>query len=169
MEASQSWPQLIEPILAKNTPIRKVINASISGDTTGNGLERLPELLKLHQPNWILIELGANDGLRGFPIKTIEKNLDSLIRISQENNVKTMLMQIQAPPNYGKRYSRSFYNMYLNASKKFDVPLLPFFLEQVILKKAWMMKDGLHPTAAAQPWIANYIAKEMTPYLNGSK
>lgn len=165
METSQSWPHLIEPILAKNTVIKKVINASISGDTTANGLERLPALLQDYQPNWLLIELGANDGLRGFPINIIENNLASLVRLAQENNVKPLLMQIQIPPNYGSRYTQAFFDIYPRISQEFSVPLLPFFMEKVVTTKGWLMEDGLHPTPLAQPWIAEFVANEISQHL----
>ncbi|MDD9155130.1 multifunctional acyl-CoA thioesterase I/protease I/lysophospholipase L1 [Aliivibrio sp. S4TY2] len=165
MPIEQSWPSLLPLQLEKLGKITKVVNGSISGDTTGNGLDRLPTLLKQHQPNYVLIELGANDGLRGFPPQRINANLESMFTQINAANAKPLLMQIQVPPNYGKRYSQAFGSLYPALSEKHDIPLLPFFLEEVIIKPEWMMKDGLHPKPEAQPWIATFMAKELLPYL----
>ncbi|MDD9194466.1 multifunctional acyl-CoA thioesterase I/protease I/lysophospholipase L1 [Aliivibrio sp. S3MY1] len=165
MPIEQSWPSLLPLQLEKRDKITKVVNGSISGDTTGNGLDRLPTLLKQHQPNYVLIELGANDGLRGFPPQRISANLESMFTQITAANAKPLLMQIQVPPNYGKRYSQAFGSLYPALSEKHNIPLLPFFLEEVIIKPEWMMKDGLHPKPEAQLWIAEFMAKELLPYL----
>lgn len=162
MAIEQSWPSLLPQELKQNGIEAQVINGSISGDTTGNGLQRLPALLKQHQPDWVVIELGANDGLRGFPPATIKQNLQQLIQQSKAAGSQVALMQIMVPPNYGKRYTQAFANVYPDLAKQQDIPLLPFFLEQVIVKKEWMMQDGLHPKPEAQPWIAQFIASELT-------
>ncbi|WP_122032237.1 multifunctional acyl-CoA thioesterase I/protease I/lysophospholipase L1 [Aliivibrio sp. EL58] len=165
MPIEQSWPSLLPLQLKKLGKVTEVINGSISGDTTGNGLDRLPTLLEQHQPNYVLIELGANDGLRGFPPQKINANLEMMFTQIKMANAQPLLMQIQVPPNYGKRYSQAFGSLYPKLSKKHDIPLLPFFLEEVIVKPEWIMKDGLHPKPEAQPWIAEFMAKELSPYL----
>ena len=165
MPIEQSWPSLLPLQLEKLGNITEVVNGSISGDTTGNGLDRLPTLLEQHQPNYVLIELGANDGLRGFPPQKINANLEMMFTQIKMANAQPLLMQIQVPPNYGKRYSQAFGSLYPNLSEKHDIPLLPFFLEEVIVKPEWIMKDGLHPKPEAQPWIAEFMAKELSPYL----
>ena len=165
MPIEQSWPSLLPIQLEKLGKVTEVINGSISGDTTGNGLERLPTLLEQHQPNYVLIELGANDGLRGFPPQKINTNLETMFAQIKMANAQPLLMQIQVPPNYGKRYSQAFSSLYPKLSEKHDIPLLPFFLEEVIVKPEWIMKDGLHPKPEAQPWIAEFMAKELSPYL----
>lgn len=165
MSSEQSWPYLLDQKLQKNNDAIKVINASISGDTTGNGLARLPSLLTQHKPDTVLIELGANDGLRGFPPSTIKANLQQMIDLIKAQNAQVLLMQIHISPNYGKRYTEAFSSLYIAISEKNNIPLLPFFLEQVIQKPQWMMEDGLHPTAQAQPWIAEFMEKELTPYI----
>lgn len=165
MRADQSWPRLMEPMLNDNGLKIEVVNASISGDTTGNGLARLPKLLKQHAPDYVIIELGANDGLRGFPPAAIEKNLRAMIALIKDSGGEPLLMQIRIPPNYGKRYTSQFEAIYVRLSKDYSLPLLPFFLEQVILRDHWMMDDGLHPKAAAQPWIAQYMTNAITPFL----
>jgi acyl-CoA thioesterase-1 len=143
-----------------------VINASISGDTTANGLARLPALLRRHKPSSVLIELGANDGLRGFAPNLVYSNLEEMILLIQKKGAQVLLMQIDVPPNYGKRYSQAFSDIYPQLSQKYQLPLVPFFLKEVLLEKPqWIMKDGLHPTKQAQPWIAQFMAKQLAPYL----
>jgi len=161
MPVEKSWPVLLpEQLKQKNQEIT-VVNASISGDTSGNGLARIPALLKKHQPDYVLIELGANDGLRGFSPTIINNNLSIIIDNIQAQNAQPILMQIRVPTNYGKRYSEAFSSIYPALSEQKNVPLMPFFLEHVITKPEWMMGDGLHPKVIAQPWIAEFIATEL--------
>ncbi|WP_305371128.1 multifunctional acyl-CoA thioesterase I/protease I/lysophospholipase L1 [Photobacterium leiognathi] len=166
MPAEKSWPALLPPLLAQQAQPTTVINASISGDTSGNGLARLPNLLKQHKPDFVLIELGANDGLRGFHPKILRNNLNQMITEIKKVRSQPLLMQIEVPPNYGKRYNELFRNTYPSLSEATNVPLLPFFLIDIIVKPELMMKDGLHPTAEAQPLIAQFMAKHLQPYLN---
>lgn len=168
MHASKSWPALLPTQLKHKGINLDVINASISGDTTGNGLARLPKLLSQHHPDYLLIALGANDGLRGFSPNTINNNLKAMINKGNAYDAQAILIQMRVPPNYGKRYSDSFAAIYTNISKQQDVPLIPFFLEQVIVKPQWMMSDGLHPNADAQPWIAEFIATELAQIIKDS-
>lgn len=165
MALEKSWPSLIAPKLTETSDITSVVNASISGDTSGNSLARLPALLKQHSPDYVLIELGANDGLRGFPPKQIRNNLAQLISLSRESGAQVMLMQIQIPPNYGQRYSKAFADIYPALSKEMQIPLIPFFMEKVVLTEGWLMPDGLHPKEVAQPWIAGFMAEQMLPHL----
>ncbi|WP_419209391.1 arylesterase [Photobacterium leiognathi subsp. mandapamensis] len=166
MPAEKSWPALLPPLLAQQAQPTTVINASISGDTSGNSLARLPKLLKQHKPDFVLIELGANDGLRGFHPKILRNNLNQMITEIKKVRSQPLLMQIEVPPNYGKRYNELFRNTYPSLSEATNVPLLPFFLVDIIVKPELMMKDGLHPTAEAQPLIAQFMAKHLQPYLN---
>ncbi len=166
MPIEQSWPSLLSEQLKARDKSAKVVNASISGDTTNNGLARLPALLALHKPTSVLIELGANDGLRGFPPALISKNIENMINLIKAENSDALLMQIQVPPNYGKRYSQAFSSLYPQLSEKYSTPLIPFFLEQLIVNPQWIMNDGLHPTPEAQPWIAEYMAEQLAPYLH---
>ncbi|MGB5443916.1 MAG: multifunctional acyl-CoA thioesterase I/protease I/lysophospholipase L1 [Psychromonas sp.] len=165
MPIERSWPTLLSDQLKLLDKSTTVVNASISGDTTNNGLARLPALLALHKPTSVLIELGANDGLRGFPPTIIMANIERMINMIKAENSNALLMQIQVPPNYGKRYSEAFSSLYPQLSKKYSTPLIPFFLEQLFLKPQWIMNDGLHPTQEAQPWIAEYMAEQLAPYL----
>ena len=165
MDIKQSWPSLLPDALEKHDKTVNVVNGSISGDTTGNGLARLPHLLEEHAPDTVLIELGANDGLRGFPPKLMSANLDQIIEQVKAAGAKPIMMQIKIPPNYGKRYNEQFEYVFTSLSDQQDVPLLPFFLEHIILKPEWMMNDGLHPKPEAQPWIAEFVAEELYQYL----
>lgn len=150
----------------KNTPNAPlVINASISGDTAAQGLSRLPELLKTHQPRWVLIELGANDGLRGFPTADIEKDLTQIISLVKQANAEPLLMQIRITPNYGRRYTDAFTAIYPKLAQENQIPLLPFFMENIAVKPEWMQADGLHPTAEAQPFIADFMEQSLAPYV----
>lgn len=165
MSIEQAWPNLLGDALKNKGKSVTVINGSISGDTTGNGLSRLPSLLQQHKPDSVLIELGANDGLRGFPPQLVENNLKTIIDTIHAQNSQVILMQIRIPPNYGKRYSEAFSQLYPNIANEKSVPLVPFFLEQVIIKPEWMMQDGLHPKPDAQPWIADFMAEQLEPLL----
>lgn len=165
MPIEQSWPTLLGEQLKRLDKTTTVINASVSGDTTGNGLARLPALLAQHKPSAVLIELGANDGLRGFAIPTIAANIEQMIDLIKAQNSQVILLQIYMPPNYGKRYAQAFSSLYPKLSERNNTPLLPFFLKSLIEKPQLMMEDGLHPTAQAQPWIAQFMAKELAPYL----
>ncbi|MFM2644328.1 arylesterase [Vibrio chagasii] len=165
MDIKQSWPSLLPDALAKHDKAVTVVNGSISGDTTGNGLARLPQLLEEHAPDTVLIELGANDGLRGFPPKLMSSNLDQIIEQIKAAGAKPIMMQIKIPPNYGKRYNQQFEYVFAALADQQNVPLLPFFLEHIILKPEWMMNDGLHPKPEAQPWIAEFVAEELYQYL----
>ncbi|WP_305842184.1 arylesterase [Photobacterium leiognathi] len=166
MPAEKSWPALLPPLLEQQKQPTTIVNASISGDTSGNGLARLPALLEQHKPDFVLIELGANDGLRGFHPKILRNNLNQMINEIRKVGSQPLLMQIEVPPNYGKRYNELFRNTYPSLSEATNVPLLPFFLIDIIVKPELMMKDGLHPTAEAQPLIAQFMAKHLQPYLN---
>lgn len=166
MPIENSWPSLLSANLKQRGFEYTVVNGSISGDTTGNGLNRLPKLLAQHNPSWVLVELGANDGLRGFHPNIVINNLVKIIEMSQASSAKVALMQIQVPPNYGQRYSQAFADIYPKLATQYQLPLLPFFLEEVILKEEWMMQDGLHPKEVAQPWISSFVADNLALYLN---
>jgi acyl-CoA thioesterase-1 len=157
----KSWPVLLPAQLKQQNQDINIVNASISGDTSGNGLDRLPGLLQQHKPDYVLIELGANDGLRGFSPNIVSDNLNAMIDAVQANNAKAILMQIRIPTNYGKRYGDAFAAIYPAISEQKNTPLMPFYLEQVITKPEWMLSDGLHPNVKAQPWIAEFIATEL--------
>ncbi|WP_157037499.1 multifunctional acyl-CoA thioesterase I/protease I/lysophospholipase L1 [Erwinia piriflorinigrans] len=158
MSANAAWPALLNDKWQKSPTI---INGSISGDTTAQGLARLPALLKQHQPRWVLIELGGNDGLRGFPPQQVEQDLNQAIAQIQAAKAQPLLMQVRLPANYGKRYTDSFAAIYPRLASQHAIPLIPFFMEQVYLKPEWMQDDGIHPNPAAQPFIAELMAKQL--------
>ena len=160
MSATAAWPSLLDKQWQQKP---KVINASISGDTAAQGLARLPALLKQHQPQWVLIELGGNDGLRGFPPDAIAQDLSKVIDDVKAANAKPLLMQIRLPANYGRRYTEAFSGIYPELAQQHNIPLVPFFMEQVYLKPEWMQQDGIHPNPDAQPFIAQLMAKDLAP------
>jgi acyl-CoA thioesterase-1 len=160
MSATAAWPNLLNKQWQQQPA---VVNASISGDTAAQGLSRLPALLKQHQPQWVLIELGGNDGLRGFPPEDIAQNLRKVIDDVKAANARPLLMQIRLPANYGRRYTEAFSGIYPRLAQQYNIPLVPFFMEQVYLKPEWMQQDGIHPNPAAQPFIANLMANELAP------
>lgn len=172
MAVEDSWAFLLKQKFEQvgdESQAIEVINASISGDTSGNGAARLENLLKLHQPDYLLIELGANDGLRGFSPNEIETNLTQMIQLAKSKGVTPILMQIRMPPNYGKRYTDAFAAVYPKVANAQDVPLIPFFLEQVIIKPEWMKQDGLHPNEEAQPWIRDFMFEALNPLITVNK
>ena len=165
MAATQAWPALLNDKWQRDPGGIRVINGSISGDTATQGLARLPNLLKLYKPRWVLIELGGNDGLRGFPPTAVQQDLSKAIGLVKAAGASPLLMQIRLPPNYGHRYTESFSAIYPALAKQYDVPLLPFFMEQVYLKPEWMQDDSIHPNPAAQPFIADWMSARLTPLL----
>ena len=163
MAATAAWPALLNNKWQQQ-PV--VVNASISGDTSQQGLARLPALLKEHKPRWVLVELGGNDGLRGFPPQQTEQTLRQIIQTVKAADAKPLLMQIRLPANYGRRYTEAFGAIYPKLSSELDVPLLPFFMEEVYLKPQWMQDDGIHPNRDAQPFIADWMATRLAPLVN---
>ena len=165
IQIQQGWVKLLERKLSQEYPHAKVVNESISGDTTAGGLDRLPAALNRSHPNWILLELGANDGLRGLSPDVMKLNLISIIKTAQKTGAQVMLLGVRIPPNYGKRYTEMFYSIYPQLAAEFKLPFLPFIMEDVALNKELMQADGLHPNAAAQPLIAEKIWQTLQPKL----
>ena len=160
MSASEAWPALLNDKWQKS-PL--IVNGSISGDTAAQGVARLPALLQQHQPRWVLIELGGNDGLRGFPPQQLEQDLDQAIQLVKKSGAQPLLMQIRLPANYGRRYTTAFADVYPKLAERHDIPLLPFFMEQVYLKPGWMQDDGIHPMPVAEPFITDFMAQQLAP------
>jgi acyl-CoA thioesterase I len=157
LSQQQSWVHLLQQKLDQQDSSLTLVNASISGETSGGGLARLPALLEQHKPDYVLIELGANDGLRGFPVPQLESNLNAMVTQINQQQSKAVLMQIRIPPNYGPRYTKLFTDLYPKISKEQQIPLWPFFMETIALKQHWMQADGLHPNLEAQPVIADLM------------
>ena len=165
MPAEQSWPALLNEKWQQQGGEHRLINASISGETTQGGLARLPTLLEEHKPDWVLIELGGNDGLRGFAPAITRANLTKMVALAKASQTKTVLTQIQLPRNYGARYLQQFEQIFPELAQANGLPLMPFFLDDIVLRPELMMNDGIHPTAAAQPQIRNRVARFIEPLL----
>lgn len=166
MQVAQSWPALLNQKWQEEGGKHTLLNASISGETTQGALARLPALLKEHNPDWLLIELGGNDGLRGFAPTITRQNLTSMIALAKEQQTRVVLTQIQLPRNYGARYLRQFEQIFPELAESNDLPLLPFFMDDIALRPELMMNDGIHPTPAAQPQIRDKVARFMEPLLS---
>ncbi|MEE8528409.1 MAG: arylesterase [Gammaproteobacteria bacterium] len=148
-----SWVSLLQQKLDSQGYGYRVVNASVSGDTTGGGLARLPRALALHQPEILIIELGGNDGLRGTPIEEIRLNLSRAIETGLEAGARVVLAGMQMPPNYGEQYAGGFRNLYPDLADDYHLPFIPFLLDGVALDPALMQNDGFHPNAAGQRGI----------------
>ena len=155
--ADSGWVTLLRNRLKVSTPARDVVNASISGETTAGGLARVEKLLSDHKPALVLIELGANDALRGLPLSTPTENLSRIITLATDSGAKVLLIGIEIPINYGPQYRDGLRLMYRDLAAKFNVPLVPFLLEGVALDESLMQADGLHPTAAGQPRVLENV------------
>lgn len=165
IQPQQGWVNLLQKRLEQQYPKQhKVVNASVSGETTSGALARLPKLLQTHRPDLVVIELGGNDGLRGQPPQMIQKNLASLIQQSQKAKAKVIVFGMKMPPNYGQAYSKAFENNYKVVSQQYKVKLLPFFLAGVAGNKTLMQKDLVHPNAKAQTILLN----NAYPYIKGA-
>ncbi|WP_438951774.1 arylesterase [Porticoccus sp.] len=164
IDAGKGWVDLMRDQLGDD---HRVVNASISGDTTGGGLSRLDTLITEHEPDFVLIELGGNDGLRGYPIPRMEQNLRAMIDLSRANDTQPILFAMQMPPNYGKRYSDQFADVFPKLAAEEQVPLIPFIFEDIATDQTLIQEDGIHPTEAAQPLITERAMQLLLPLLNG--
>ncbi|OAL78581.1 arylesterase [Acinetobacter sp. SFB] len=165
IQAQQGWVHLLQKSLEQQYPKQhKVVNASVSGETTSGALARLPKLLQIHKPHVVVIELGGNDGLRGQSPLLIQKNLAHLIQQSQKAKATVIVLGMKIPPNYGTAYSKAFEKNYQIVSQQYKVKLMPFFLEGVAGKKDLMQQDLVHPNAKAQSILLN----NAYPYIKGA-
>jgi acyl-CoA thioesterase-1 len=147
------WVALLDQKLKAEKIDAAIVNASVSGETTSGGLTRLPALLTQYKPEIVVIELGANDGLRGLPVAAAEANLRSMVSLAQQHRARVMLVGMRMPPNYGRAYTEKFFGMYKDVSTEFKTPLVPFMLEGVAQVPAMFQADRLHPLATAHPTI----------------
>ena len=147
------WVALLERKLKAEKIDAAIVNASISGETTSGGRARLPALLQQHKPDIVIIELGANDGLRGQPVAAAEANLRSMLDASTKSRARVLLVGMRIPPNYGRDYTERFFGMYKTVATQYKAPLVPFMLEGVAQEPTLFQQDRLHPTAAAHPII----------------
>lgn len=160
MQQHQGWPHLLQ----QNTHWQ-LINASISGETTAGGLARLPGLLSQHSPDAVLIELGGNDGLRGFAVATAKANLNEIISLVKHHRATPILMQIRIPPNYGPRYVQQFSAIYPQLAQQQQIELWPFFMDDIASDADLMLPDGIHPNQAAQPLISEFVGKLLADFV----
>ena len=165
IEEGSQWAEILQIKYNEQKTELVIINTSISGDTTGGGLSRIESLLNKYNPEILLIELGGNDALRGYPVKKIKSNLDKISSLAIEKKIKVLLMQIRIPPNYGRRYVSAFENLFVEMGTQEGIDLFPFMLESVALNKDLMLPDGIHPNAKAQPLIAEFMYNKLERYV----
>ena len=161
MKQNQGWVYLLNQQLKTNNAPYQIINASISGETTAGGLSRLPGILSKQQIDYLLIELGGNDGLRGFPPKLIKHNLLQIINLAKQKNITVFLMNVKIPPNYGPRYNKMFSQVFVDVADQANVSLLPFFLNTIAIHPELMQNDGIHPNIDAQPRLVEVMATQL--------
>lgn len=168
MANHENWPTLLQERLAAAGHPHRVINASISGDTTSGGLARLPGALQRHSPAVVLLGLGGNDGLRGIPVTEIRRNMARMIQISEDAQARVLLAGVHIPPNYGPAYTQAFHAVYHELAEQYGTGLVPFILEGIALDSTLMQDDGIHPNAAAQERIVNNVWPALEPLLDST-
>ena len=161
----KGWVSLLQRRLVERGFPYRVVNASISGDTTSGGLSRLPAALELHRPAIVVLELGANDGLRGQPPMAMSRNLSRMIERSQQAGARVLLAEMRIPPNYGPLYAQKFQATFGELAQHYAIPLIPFLLDGVAGNPALIQDDGLHPRAEAQPRILDNVWAVLEPAL----
>ncbi|MBY4945270.1 arylesterase [Cupriavidus respiraculi] len=159
------WVKLLEKRLREERLDYNVVNASISGETTVGGKTRLPDLLKRHRPAIVVVELGANDALRGLPLKTTETNLRGIVTSATDAKARVLLVGMRIPPNYGQDYAERFHGLYGKLAEEYRLRLVPFFLDKVIEKPEWFQQDRIHPTAEAQRTLLENVWPQLKPLL----
>ncbi len=151
IDVDQSWPALLQARLDSQGYEHRVINASISGETTEGGATRIAAALENFRPDLVILELGGNDGLRGFPPERMQANLETIIETTKASGAAVVMLGIRIPSNYGQRYTAAFENVYRELAQQLDVPWIEFFMEGIALNEELMQDDGIHPNAEAQP------------------
>lgn len=165
LDAGVGWVSLLRQRLQQQGYRYRVINASVSGDTTSGGLQRLPQALKRYQPGVLIIELGGNDGLRGTPLQVMRGNLRRLIALGRAAGARVLLLGVRLPPNYGPAYVDAFEKVYAQLARETHTPLVVHFLEGVATDRALMQSDGIHPKAAAQKRLLDNVWPMLKPLL----
>jgi acyl-CoA thioesterase-1 len=165
MPLERGWVSLLQDRLETEGYEYRVVNASVSGDTTASALTRLPRALQRHRPAVVIVELGGNDGLRGLPVSTVTGNLDSIIASSRAAGAAVLLTGIRIPPNYGLQYTEQFEAIYPSLGEAYGIPVVPFLLDGVALDPALMQADGIHPNAAAQERLLDNVWPLLAPLL----
>jgi acyl-CoA thioesterase-1 len=161
----EGWVSLLQSRLRSQGYGYRVVNASVSGETTTGGLARLPRALSVHRPQIVVLELGGNDGLRGLPLETSRANLEKMIRVSKTAGAQVVLLGMKMPPNYGPRYTQGFERIFAELARTHRLPFEPFFLDKIALVPGMLQADGLHPTAKAQPAMLDSVWPVLKPLL----
>lgn len=162
------WVARMQQRLAEAGYPHTVVNASISGETTDGGLRRLPRQLSRHEPEVVILELGANNGLRGQPPSRMRRDLTEMIDAAQAAGARVLLLGMRIPPNYGPAYTQEFHDSFAQVARATGAALVPFFLEPIALDEAMFLDDGIHPNAAAQPALLDHIWPALAPLLQGA-
>jgi acyl-CoA thioesterase-1 len=168
LPASQGWVHLLGERFARERLDWRVVNASISGETTAGGAARIEQALARHEPDLVAIQLGANDALRGLPIELASANLERMIRAARGHGAEVMLIGIRIPPNYGPDYAQALHDMYADLAEEHDLALVPFLLEPIAADRTAFLPDNLHPNAAAQPRLLEHVWKTLQPLLDAT-
>jgi acyl-CoA thioesterase-1 len=165
LRPEQGWVALLDKRLRAQGYGYTVVNASVSGETTSGGLQRLPRALELNKPQILILELGANDALRGLPLANAKDNLSKMVEMGQKAGARVLLVGMRMPPNYGPKYTADFVQMYADLSARYRAPLVPFLLESVALDSSRMQEDGLHPNALGEPEVLDTLWPQLVPLL----
>ena len=165
LRAEQGWVALLDKRLKTQGYGYELVNASISGETTSGGAQRLPRALSLHKPGIVVLELGANDGLRGLPLETTRGNLQKMVMLAKQSGARVLLVGMRMPPNYGPRYTTDFMQMYHDLATKESLRLVPFLLASVALDPSRMQDDGMHPNASGEPYVLDTLWPQLEPML----
>jgi acyl-CoA thioesterase-1 len=165
LKPKEDWPTLLQTRLKQKGFRHTVINGSVSGETSAGGLSRLPSAIKRHKPNLVILELGANDGLRGLQPRLMANNLDEMIRLVRSSGARVLLVGMELPPNYGHAYTRRFQQSFADVANQAKVPFVPFLLDGFADQREMFQRDGIHPTAEAQERIVDNIWKQLAPML----
>ena len=165
ISVNEGWVRLLEQRIASEGYGYKVVNASVSGETTQGGLSRLPRALELHKPDIVIIELGGNDGLRGLPLATSRENLRRSIELAHGAKARVLLVGMMIPPNYGERYAREFSEMFTTLATRYSLALVPFLLDRVALEPGLMQPDGIHANTRGQPQMLENVWPKLKPLL----
>jgi acyl-CoA thioesterase I len=168
IHVDQGWVSLLARKISQLGYGFKVINASVSGETTAGGLGRLPHALEVQQPRILILELGANDGLRSLPLDSTRDNLDKMIALARARGITVLLLGMRMPPNYGERYTSGFQNMYTDLAQAHKLLLVPFLLDRVALDPGLMQADGLHPNERGQPLLLDNVWPKLEPLLGAA-
>lgn len=166
MPVEDGWVSLLDDKLKMLGSEYKVVNASVSGETTDGGLSRLPATLATHKPTIVILELGGNDGLRGLPVASIKENLIEMVRKSQAAGATVILAGIQIPPNYGPRYTEPFTLQFEEIAQSMDLPFIPFLIDGIAQRSELMQDDGIHPKAEAQGMVLDNVWPVLEAVLN---